>query len=499
MNPLCVLRSLNDRLMSTAKLRYSVAVVSMTLLLASGVIVSAQSSVAIGWSPAVKISDMPSTVGGASAVGDSNGDIYLLWAANSEGKSEDQVDTIFYRQGNGTEWSPSVDILAGAPGGPWLRVDQLVLDAYGRLALLWHQDRNLVLSIADPSEAGSASSWRSLPLLQSELTYQSDLVAGPDGALHVLVVGQGQNVYYLRSVDAGETWSTVQVSAGSDPVRQYSWASFALGDSGSLYATWTEAREDNNWNVTGVYFSRSTDAGNTWSEPAPLVSARGHGHSSVIALDNPKHGVMVFWNRAVGSVDGRYYALSSDGGKTWSEPQVAYERVSGLTRPPYLFVDSLGQLHMIGAGYDALTSVGGEQIWYSRWESSRWSDPMLINVAGMPMTGNEVFDARLVGGNRLLYTWTDAATKDIWFTSQTLPGPSLQETRLELPTPAAAIPTTGPATSVITPTEPTPTRTALAGSSPGPTSSLMPLIAGAVPAVLLVVVVFLFTACRRRA
>ncbi len=471
---------------------------AMTLLLAlvSGEIVYAQSPIATGWSAPDKISDLPSTVGGALVTGDSDGSIYVVWFANSEEKSGDLVDTVYFRHWNRTEWSPSVDILTAPPGGPWLRVDQLVLDAYGRLILLWRPDRQLVLSIAEPTEAGRATGWRSIPLLSNELTYQSDIAAGPDGVLHVLGIGEAQNVYYLRSEDMGENWNTVQISAGSDATQQYSWGSLALdpGNPNSLYASWTESREDQGWTVTGVYASHSVDGGATWSEPASLVSARGHGHSTIVALDGPGDDVMVFWNRAVGSVDGRYYALSDDGGETWGEPQIAYERVSGLNGPPYLFTDSLGQLHMIGAGYNALTPVGGEQIWYSRWDSSRWAEPQLINVAGKPMTGNEVFDARLVGGNRLLYTWTDAATKEIWVTSQTLPGPSVPDVRLDLPAPtpptAVARPDDTPA-----PAPPTPASSpslSLAETGRQPDSVLPPLIAGVLPAVLLVAVVIIF-------
>jgi hypothetical protein len=482
------------------KLRWTIVclVGALQTLLGTYPRVCAQGPVATAWSVPNRISDLSSTVGGSLVTGDSVGNVYVVWFGNSEGKGQDQVNTVYYRHWDGTQWSPSIDILAGAPGGPWLRVDRLVLDAYGRLLLLWHQDRNLVLSVADPSEAERASNWRSVPLVRFELMYGSDLIAGSDGVLHVLAAGQGQDVYYLRSVDGGRTWSTSRVSSGSDPARQYSLASLAQDGSGSLYATWTEFGEDNNWSVTGVYFSRSKDNGRTWSEPEALVRAPGHGYSTVVALGDSTHSVMVFWNRAVGSVDGRYYALSHDDGETWDEPQVAYQRVSGLTRPPYLFVDSLGQLHMIGAGYDALTSVGGEQIWYSGWDSSRWTAPELINVAGTPMTGNEVFDARLVGGNRLLYTWTDAATKDIWFTNQNLPGPSLPEIRLELPTPVAATPVAQASVATITATsEPGPSPTGLALYAPQQTTWTNPLVAGVVPAALLVAAVIVLTVRRR--
>ena len=466
------------------------------MLLVGVVAAYANLSIATGWAVPDKISDLPSTVGGALVTGDSAGNVYAVWLANSEGKSEDQVDTVYFRHWNGTEWSPSVDILAAMPGGPWLRVDKLVLDAYGRLVLLWHQDRQLVVSVAEPLEAVRANGWRSIPLSNDQLVYESDLVAGPDGALHVLAIEQGQNVYYLRSNDAGETWATVQLSAGNDPTRQYSWGSLALAPdgSGTLHASWTENREDNKWLPTGVYVARSLDDGATWSEPDPVMSAPGHGHSTVMASSGGN--VMVFWNRNVGSVDGRYFVLSTDQGETWGQPQAAYEGVSGLTLPPYLFTDSLGQTHMIGAGFGA----GNEHIWYSRWDASHWTEPGQIVVDGRSMAGNESFDAKLVGGNRLLYTWTEAATKDIWFTSQTLPGPSVPETRLELPAPAAATPgaQVSVATLAATPA-PAPTRAVLTESGPQPTTSLTPLVAGALPAVLLVAVVVALSVRRRRA
>jgi hypothetical protein len=478
----------------------STAVILIVVALLVSAVAHAQPSVATGWSTPFEVADLPGTTGGSLVTGDSAGNVYLVWFANSQGKGEDQADTVYFRQWNGTEWSPSVDILAATPDGPWLRVDQLVLDAYGQLALLWHQDRRLVMSVAESTEAGRAPGWTSIPLPIDELTYKSDLLAGPDGALHVLVTGEGQNVYYLRSDDIGETWSTVQVSAGDDIARQYSWGSLALDpvNPGTLYASWTESREDEDWTVTGVFASRSTDNGATWSEPIPLINARGHGHSTITALAGAGEDVMTVWNRAVGSVDGRYFALSNDGGETWEEPQVAYEKVSGLTRPPYLFTDSLGELHMIGAGFDALTPVGGEQIWHSQWDSSRWSEPNPIVVAGKPMTGNEVFDARLVGGNRLLFTWTDAATKDIWVTSQTLVGPELPDGRLELPTDVAptAVSWEAEIPDAATPSS-TPILLTREQSGQQPSDPLTPLAVSVLPAMLLVILVVIIGIRRR--
>lgn len=468
-------------------------------LVSTSVTVYAQAPIASAWSTPDQISDLSSTVGGSLVTGDSAGNIYVVWCANSEDKGEDQVDTFYFRQWDGTAWSRSVDIVAARPGEPLLEYHQLILDAYGRLVLLWGQGRDLFVGIVKPSEAGRASAWRSIPILSGEQIFKSDLVADADGILHVLAVGEGQNTYYLRSEDGGKTWETTQINVGGDPTRQFSWASLAIDPSNSdlLYASWTESREDNKWSVTGVYASRSIDGGDSWSEPTAVVSAAGHGISTIAAIADGS--IMIFWNRAVGSVDGRYYAVSIDQGNTWGQPQVAYERVSGLTRSPYLFTDSLGQLHMIGAGYDALTNVGGEQIWYSHWVSSRWMEPMLINVAGRPMTGNEVFDAQLVGGNRLLYTWTDAATKEIWFTSQTLPGPSIPETRLDLPTPPApALSAQASAEAPIATPEPTPTRAALNSTNPRSTTPLHPLVAGVVPAAFIVALVVIAGARRRR-
>lgn len=457
----------------------------------------AQENPAANWSEPTAISDLPSTVGGALVTGDGADQVYVVWFANSEGKGQDLVDTVYFRQWGGERWSPSVDILAVPPDTPSIRVDGFELDPFGRLVLLWHRDRVLNVSIANPAEAGSAKGWRTTPVLDGQLIYQSSLVSGPDGALHVLAVGEQQNIYYIRSRDAGKSWDVATVSAGADPDRQYSWGSLALDQDGTLYASWTENRAQDNWDVGGIYVTQSTDGGTTWSQPRALVSTRGHGHSSLTT--DADGAVMVLWNHAVGSVDGRYYARSTNHGTTWQTPRVAYEGVSGLNRPAVLFTDSLGQLHMIGAGY----GNGSENIWYSSWDTGAWGVPEPITVTGRSMVGNEVFDARLVNGNHLLYVWTDASTKDIWFTSQKLPGPRIAMTVISRPS-AAPVATSQPlvnieSTAIASPTPLRPSATVVSvPPEPVQDSTLRSMLIGMAAAALLVGAVVLVRALRSR-
>ena len=126
-------------------------------------------------------------------------------------------------------------------------------------------------------------------------------------------------VSYVRSEDGGDSWSEpVDIFTFSDPGRGASNMRLLVNPPGTIYATWTE------WDVSGngqaIYFARSVDNGSTWQQPVILDQRKDDDYerdwTSLAVLD--KDTLLAFW-------EGGYRAypqsqVSADGGVTWSKP-----------------------------------------------------------------------------------------------------------------------------------------------------------------------------------
>jgi hypothetical protein len=154
------------------------------------------------------------------------------------------------------------------------------------------------------------------------------------------------NLYVTKSSDGGQTWTpTLLDVSGSPPdCSAYScgWAFLGPGTAmtsdaaGQLYLLWNSGTVDGG--PERIFFSTSTDRGNTWSPKAdvslapvgvdhafPSVAAGADGDIRIAWMDqrNSPH-----WNL--------YYRASSNGGSSWSGEKVLSTYVAGYS---YIFTD----------------------------------------------------------------------------------------------------------------------------------------------------------------
>ncbi len=470
-----------------------VLLVCAALLMWQAARAQAQGSVS-DWSPAFKVSTVNGSVGVAAITGDAKGNIYVLWAGNSGGliskrETFQAPDTIYLRAYDGSKWSDAIEVLAFPLTESLFGLDTFTLDAYGRLLLLWHRGDEVYTSTALPAQALRASNWRTVQVSKGAKVFGADLKIGRDGTLYIMLAGAGQNIYLSSSRNAGDSWQEAsRISTGNDPNIQAGESRIVVGADGVLHVTWTEHAKEFNWTGAAIQYARSTDAGATWSNSTRLVNANGNAWSNLTTDD--KGNLWLFWDRSVGSKDGRYYARSKDNGATWTRPILSYDsiNISGMSGFAEMWWDSAGQLHLFNGGYGPKSS----EIWESRWQGERWAEPTPVSTAGR-LTGSEVFSAALVGGNRLLLAWVDFDTKDVWFTSKSYRAPATTDAFLDQPTPApTAARTPTPSMALARPTrsasgvETTTDSVDLNQSSP-----LSPLVAGVLPIVGLLIVVIL--------
>ncbi len=199
------------------------------------------------------------------------------------------------------------------------------------------------------------------------------------------------NLYVSKSTDLGVTWTTKLLDISSSPpdcsAFDCGWAflgaaiTMASDTSGNLYALWNAGSTAKG--PERIYFSRSTDAGNTWSAKVDVSAAPAGSHHAFPAIAAASNGdVRVAWMDARAANGGMdrwnvYYRSSANGGATWSAEADVSTFVSGF--PSYIFtegyrfpfgdyfemdIDEQGTAHLVwGEGY-SYSSPGS--IWYAQ-------------------------------------------------------------------------------------------------------------------------------------
>src|SRR5215831_6680393 len=204
-------------------------------------------------------------------------------------------------------------------------------------------------------------------------------------------------IFVRRSVDGGKTWDAdaakviAHDSTPSIPFedKPYIFADTVSPHPGNLYIGWTQFTLA----ASDLLFSRSTDGGNSWSQPIKLNSVSGLPRDDNGALEG-FHGVVgpdgmlyTIWDNR----DGIMMAASHDGGATFSKDRriipagPGYFGITGVSRSngfPQIGMDMRGGKHG-GNLYVAWSdySNGDVDVFVSSStdEGKTWSAPVRVN------------------------------------------------------------------------------------------------------------------------
>jgi hypothetical protein len=123
----------------------------------------------------------------------------------------------------------------------------------------------------------------------------------------------GLKVVFLRSADQGETFTDPLVVSGA------STAAFdpeiAVDSSDGINVVW----QDQDSQVSAIMFARSTDGGATFSAPKRVSTGEGLAVEAQIVADNEGRLNVVWVDESSGSAQA-YYSRSTDNGETFSDP-----------------------------------------------------------------------------------------------------------------------------------------------------------------------------------
>jgi hypothetical protein len=340
---------------------------------------------------------------------DSAGDVHAFFAAG-EDYSESKAIMYTHRSG-AASWSEPVTVLQPDHERS-LAAPAMTLDARAWLQVIYNGPRSgrIEHRRVQLSQVTDPAAWsRPTPLSAAE-GLSSAIVASRYRQVHVLYASRTHQVFYHRSDDGGATWSdAIQVSA-ADPKRQAcAGTRLAIDGRGRLHAVWMQAHLPQGWPPAGVFYSRSLDAGLTWSPPRQLA---GDNYTDINVATLGDDQVHVVWG-AVASVGDRLHQWSRDGGEKWTAAQRVSDQIrGGMTGVPGLAFDSSGTLHLV-------TSVDGprgvERIFHLTWKRGAWSEPQFIS-AGTDAVDSVEFPALAIGRGTQLYVVYEGDFRSIWFT-----------------------------------------------------------------------------------
>jgi hypothetical protein len=261
-------------------------------------------------------------------------------------------DTLYHAFWNGQTWSQPLDIMVKEPGALSVGYPSAAVGDDGQIYLIWSSENALYFSHVPALNAHDAASWQPAQSILEGLGIDRPfLVIGPDGTLHVIFAKVREqlagNVVYISSADQGISWSLPQTLSeiGAADANVSAEPRMVVDDRGWLHAVWVE-RSPPNWVGHRLYYSRSEDGGQTWTSPVLLAEAQpGEEWAETPSLAATADGNLhLVW---ICEEVNRCYRTSEDGGRSWSAAERILGDLVGRGGWDAMVADHEGNLHFL--------------------------------------------------------------------------------------------------------------------------------------------------------
>jgi hypothetical protein len=359
------------------------------------------------WPAPARISSSAGEASEASMVADQYGNLHVFWVEILG----DERSIIQYARYNGVTWTSPIDIHISRPFVPIGNVSPAIYQ--DELYVMWTEGQNgpVFYMYAPVHDALSTQYWQPRQRITIPATHV-ELQVDSQGTFHVLYsqgLETGPGIYYIRSRDRGETW-TEPVWLDPDIPRNFipSWYRFVLDEDGGLHAVWCYLAADGS-SGDWVRYDHSLDGGDTWSSPFTIDKVGNEPDKQldaaypVIAVDG--RNVHVIW--AGGKLHYRNHRYSEDAGQTWSRPMRVFGDLNGQAGDG-MVADGAGRIHY----FSQIRFPQG--VYHAVWDGDHWTTPSLVYLItygsgdsiGDHIHAHRSFPA-VRAGNQLILTLTD--------------------------------------------------------------------------------------------
>lgn len=270
-------------------------------------------------------------------------------------------------------WEETIEVSSGdAYVGPWrmnesefLYVDDptVAIDAQGSVGVAWADNTRLDIFFQAYTPDGEPRLAAPVNVSRSPRTFSwlPRMVIAPGDARYVYILWQeivfsggshGGEIFFARSTDGGETFSdpinlsNSTAGDGKGRLTRRYWHNGSLDLAIGTQGDLYAAWTEYDGNL---WFNRSTDGGDSFSAPLHIAGGEEAKPARGPALAVSAEGtVYLAWTVGENEAADIHVATSADAGRSFGAPRTAFES-GGHADAPKIAVDSQGTLHLVYA------------------------------------------------------------------------------------------------------------------------------------------------------
>ncbi len=338
------------------------------------------------------------------------------WATGGTGSTGQNGVALAYVRLNPDSWTrPSLVLRSpvsqdAAKSALVVTQPALLSESDGLLHVAWSggPTGQIYTTNAFPQDAGVSSGW-STPLVLpsvSAIGGSPSLAVDSSGKLYAayaVPLNEGRGVYLTVSEDKGLTWlnPTPIFTVSSSPATSQSdmpmigLVRLIIDDQGVLHVAWVAKGLPPESPALGVYYSRSIDAGLTWSQPLAVSQGPADRPQFCLASAGQLH---LFWNKILDTGSELYQQWTLDSGVTWSDPTRVMNLLN-ISERVGLVADGQGTIYLVGLEHTPQDSVALISL---RWDGATWWTAPEHLLLGFDWTEGGGVTAALEPGGKLV-------------------------------------------------------------------------------------------------